>query len=114
MRYINMARRSGKTTILINSAYITGYPILVYNRARAEAVKKQAKSLGLDIAVFTVSEWVTSNYPCKGKVLIDEAADIIKDALEGLLKAEVVACTFSIPMKEINKEKDGPQWTIEV
>lgn len=98
MRYINMARRSGKTTILINSAYITGYPILVYNKARAAAVKKQAKSLGLDISVFTVSEWITSKYPCKGKVLIDEAADIIKDALEYLLKAEVVACTFSIPM----------------
>jgi len=71
-----MARRSGKTTILINSAYITGYPILVYNRARAEVVKKQAKSLGLDIEIFTVSEWVTSNYPCKRKVLIDEAAEL--------------------------------------
>lgn len=101
-----MARRSGKTTLLINSAYATGYPIIVYDKARAVEVENQAKSLGLDIEVYTVSEWVRSRNLLDNKVFIDEAADIIEAALVGLLKAEVVACTFSIPMKEINNKKD--------
>lgn len=104
MRFINMARRSGKTTLLINSAYTTGYPIIVYDKARAAAVENQAKSLGLDIEVYTVNEWVSSHCP-RNKVFIDEAADIIEYALKSLLKTEVVACTFSISMTEIkNKE----------
>lgn len=99
-----MARRSGKTTLLINSAYATGYPILVKDKARAAAVKAQAKALSLDIEVYTVNEWITAHYPCN-KVFIDEAADIIEGALVSLLKTEVVACTFTIPMTEIkNKE----------
>lgn len=104
MRFINRARRSGKTTLLINSAYTSGYPILVYDKARAAAVKNQAKSLGLDIEVYTVNEWVRGHYPCN-KVFIDEAADIIEGALTSLLKAEVVACTFTIPMTEINNKE---------
>jgi hypothetical protein len=106
MRFINMARRSGKTTLLINSAYTTGYPIIVYDKGRAAAVEKQAKSLGLDIEVYTVNEWLSGHCPCN-KVFIDEAADFFGAALVGLLKAEVVACTFSIPMTEIkNKEAE--------
>ena len=104
MRFINMARRSGKTTLLINSAYATGYPILVYNKARAAAVKNQAKSLGLDIEVYTLVEWI-NHHKGGDKVFIDEAADIIEDALLCLLKAEVVACTFTIPMTEINNKE---------
>ena len=106
MRFINMARRSGKTTLLINSAYTTGYPIIVYDKARAAAVKNQAKSLGLDIEVYTVNEWITTHCPCN-KVFIDETADIIEGALTSLLRAEIVACTFTIPMTEIkNKEAE--------
>jgi hypothetical protein len=101
-----MARRSGKTALMINSAYTTGYPIIVYDKARAATVKNQAKSLGLDIEVYTVKEWITAHCPCN-KVLIDEAADIIEGALTSLLRAEVVACTFTIPMTEIkNKEAE--------
>lgn len=104
MRFINRARQSGKTTLLINSAYATGYPIIVYDKARAAAVENQAKSLGLDIAVYTVDEWLRGRCPCN-KVFIDEAADIIEGALTSVLKAEVVACTFSIPMTEINNKE---------
>lgn len=105
MRFINMARRSGKTTLLINSAYTTGYPIIVKDRARATAIKDQAKALGLDIEVYTLNEWLYAHC-CRDKVFIDEAADIIESALISILKAEVVACTFTIPMTEI-KNKEG-------
>jgi hypothetical protein len=53
-----------------------------------------------------VNDWLKSNYPCKRKVLIDEVTNIIEGALAELLKAEVVACTFSIPMKEINNSEE--------
>lgn len=106
MRFINMARRSGKTTLLINSAYATGYPIIVKDSARAAAVKKQAESLGLDIEVETVNEWLNCYKHCNNKVFIDEAADIIEGALVSVLKADVVACTFTIPMTEINNKEE--------
>lgn len=105
MRFINMARRSGKTTLLINSSYTTGYPIIVRDRARAAAIKDQAKALGMDIEVYTLNEWLTVLGCRRDKVFIDEAADIIEGALISILKAEVVACTFTIPMTEVkNKE----------
>ena len=53
MKFINMGRRSGKTTMLIHTAYITGTPIIVWDRKRAENVFQQAVSMGFnDIDVF--------------------------------------------------------------
>jgi len=104
MRFINMARRSGKTTLLINTAYTTGYPIIVKDSARAKAVKDQAKALGLDIMVVSYMDWINGHYP-DNKVLVDESTEFIEGALTRLLRAEIVACTFTIPMTEIkNKE----------
>lgn len=106
MRFINMARRSGKTTLLINSAYVTGYPIIVYDKARAKSVMDQAKSLGLDINVFTFHEWINNHYHNPiNKVYIDEASELIEGALTSLLEAEVIACTVTIPLTEIKKEE---------
>lgn len=107
MRFINMARRSGKTTLLINTAYTTGYPIIVRDSARAKAVKDQAKALGLDIMVVSYMDWINGHYP-DNKVLVDEATEFIDGALTSLLRAEVVACTFTIPMIEI-KNKEAQQ-----
>lgn len=104
MRLINMARRSGKTTLLINTAFTTGYPIIVRDSARAKAVKDQAQALGLDIEVFSYLDWINGHYH-KDKVLIDEATELIEGALTSLLRAEIVACTLTVPMTEIkNKE----------
>lgn len=98
-----MARRSGKTTLLIYAAYTTGYPIIVRDSARAKSVMDQAKSLGLDIKVFSYLDWINCHYH-DNKVLVDEATELIDGALTSLLKAEVVACTFTIPMTEIKNE----------
>ena len=104
MRFINMARRTGKTTLLINSSYTTGYPIIVKDSARAKAVKDQAKALGLDIEVISYLDWINGHY-YDNKVLIDEATELIEGALTRLLRAEVVACTFTIPFTEINNKE---------
>ena len=93
-----MERGNGKTTILIHTAYVTGYPIVVFNNERAEQVLIQAKRIGLDdIAVFTIKEWNRSRAHAI-PVLIDESKEIIETALVNLLHTEVKAVTFTEPM----------------
>lgn len=105
MRFINMGRRSGKTTMLIHTAYVTGTPILVWDTKRAESVLKQAKNMGFgDIDVFTVEEW-GKNRPHKDSVLIDEGKEIIEAALISMLHTRVSAITLSEPMITNDNEK---------
>jgi rRNA-processing protein FCF1 len=111
MKIINRARASGKTTMLINTAYTTGYPIIVSDVARARCVERMAVKLGLDrVRVFTVAEWLkerprTVNYGIN-KVLIDEAEQVIESALIDFLHADIIACTMSVPMTELPKKED--------
>ena len=98
MKIVNMDRGNGKTTILIHTAYVTGYPIVVFNNKRAEQVLVQAKRIGLDdISVFTIEEWNRSRAH-GSPVLIDESKEIIETALKNLLHTEVKAVTFTEPM----------------
>lgn len=108
MKIINRARRSGKTLMLINSSYINDIPILVKDECRAQLIRNQASELGLLIRVFTLSDWIRDNIRFE-KVYIDEGKEIIETILNNYLHTQVVACTFSIPMIEIeeNKEKEG-------
>lgn len=100
MKFINMNRGTGKTTMLINTAYVTGYPIVVFNTKRAEQVLVQAKRVGLDdISVFTIEGWNRSRTHAT-PVLIDESKEIIEAALVNLLHTEVKAVTFTEPMLE--------------
>lgn len=104
MRFINMERRSGKTTMLIHTAYATESPIIVWDTKRAESVFQQARNMGFDIDVFTVDEWVKQK-PHKDSVLIDEGKEIIEAALISMLHTRVSAITLSEPMITNNKEK---------
>lgn len=112
-RYINMERRSGKTMMLIHTAFITGYPIITFNLSMREFVKKQAKDMGLNISVYALEEWLKYSRINKyhEKVLIDESQSIIDCALMEFLNADIVATTFSIPMieKTDNKEADNEE-----
>lgn len=106
MRIINRGRRTGKTTMLIYSAYTTGSPIIVYDSARARSVKAQAKELGCDIDVFTIKEWAQLPRPAKNtSIFIDEAAEIMELALQCLTGSVVLACTITIPFTD-NNEKE--------
>lgn len=105
MRFINMERRSGKTTMLIHTAYATGTPIIVWGRERAESVLQQAKNMGFsDIDVFTVEEWA-NNRPHKDSALIDEGKGIIEAALISMLHTNILAITLSEPMITNDNEK---------
>ena len=108
MVFINRGRRTGKTTALINASYVTNYPILVWDNARAEQVRKQAKELGFsDIEVFSIEEYKRVSVHRADKILIDEATNFIEAGLIELLHAEVVACTLSLPCYETNENKEG-------
>lgn len=105
MKFINMGRRSGKTTMLIHTAYVTGSPIIVWDKKRAESVYQQAVSMGFDkIDVFTVDEWL-ANRPHFDSVLVDEGKGIIEAALISMLHTNISAITFSEPMITNDNEK---------
>ena len=106
MKFINRRRKSGKTTMMIDTAHITGYPIIVYDQARAHCVKEQAKKMGiLDVEVYSIREFMKYGNQHHQNVLIDEADAIIRDALNAILKTNVVACTFSIPYEDLSLEE---------
>jgi hypothetical protein len=96
--------------MLINTAHITGYPIVVYDEARARCVIEQAKKMGImDIEVMTVRgavEFINKGMKHNKSILIDEAEVIINEALNNYFHADVVACTFSIPYEDIMKKEE--------
>lgn len=114
MKFINMGRRSGKTTILITTAYATGYPIIVRTSEQAQWVRDRAKSLGMDVEVFSYSQWINIHRGPDNKVLVDEATDFIEDALKNSLNANVVTCTFTIPMEDIKKDECKASTTVDL
>lgn len=109
MRFINLKRRNGKTTMLIHASYVTGYPIITSTTQMAHFIISQAKKMGFnDIRVYSLGEWQAVHRYCHEveNVLIDEAKDIIEDALKEVLGAKVVACTMSVPMMELISETE--------
>lgn len=113
MRFINRKRGSGKTISLVYASYVTGYPIIVRDYSHEKVVIELAKSLGLDIRVYTLEEYLRNSYICKKRIpredglLIDEAEYIIEIALKELLGAPIAACTFTIPCKDIKKMEEA-------
>ena len=109
MKYINVKRQNGKTTMLIHASYVTGYPIITSTAQMANFIIAQAKKMGLDIRVYSIGEWKRIPHHIEHEVenvLIDEAQDIISDALKEALRANVVASTMSIPMLELIHETE--------
>ena len=111
MKILNMERKSGKTTILIHTAYATGMPIITYDSARAKQVYEQACKMGFDrIEVYSSAEWISnirklSIHKDKEHVLIDDGEQLIDIALENMFKVKVETVTLSIPMREVTKKE---------
>ena len=106
MRFINMARQNGKTTMLINAAYVNGAPILVSSESRKSFVKKRAESMGLKVEVYSLHEFVVNHmHVYSSELYIDDAEDIIEKVLNQTLGTPVRACTMSIPYIERKREE---------
>lgn len=100
MRFINRGRRSGKTQMMISSAYITGIPIIVFTYQMKEQILKTAREMHCDIDVYTVDEFRKKRVPkYYDKILIDECESIIDLALKNYFGCNVVASTLTIPME---------------
>ena len=98
MKIINRGRGTGKTTMLIHTSYITGYPIIVIDDKRATQVREQAQAIGCkDIEVVSFEEIRVCAKRRFGGVLIDEATDFIEKALQMLIGGAVVGCTMTVP-----------------
>lgn len=110
MKIINRPRQTGKTTILIYTAHATDIPIVTASSHRVQSIFYQAEKLGIKgIKVFSFAEWQQLNRGSAigmNGVLIDEAGDFIKDALEEYFKSRIVACTVTFPMEEISTESE--------
>lgn len=105
MKFINMARQNGKTTMLINAAYVNGTPILVSNEKRKMIVEDQAKSMGLKVEVYSLQEFTINRHVCFSELYIDDAEEIIERALMQMLGTSVRACTLSVPYIDMKKEE---------
>ena len=111
MKIVNLSRGSGKSSMLIHTAYATGYPILVIDNAHAEQILRQAGQLKDGITVWLRYKELHRKYP---RVLLDEAEEFIERALESVLQASVVACTASIPCVDMTVKATADDMTVKV
>lgn len=63
MKIINRGRETGKTTMLISTAYVTGKPIITYTMNNKNHLMSMAKKMGVltNIEIYTINEWL--EYP---------------------------------------------------
>ena len=115
MRIINRSRGSSKTTMLVYTAYVTGYPIIVYTGVSKSNVIEIAKKMNvLDfIDVYTLDEWLRygNHYRRNKDILVDNMDLMMEKILSDYLSASVVAGTMSIPIDDhmsivMDKEKE--------
>lgn len=95
MRYLIKGRQQGKTSKLIIASEVTGYPIIVSNQVRKEFLENMAKEMGCNIPepINYVTQFLEARR--NEKFLIDDAEQIIEDALRKTLGVEVVAVTIT-------------------
>ena len=92
MKLIDRERGSGKTTKLIYTSEMTGYPIVTQNSQSVEHIIRQAQELGAKIPKpMTVKEMCTARGIRFDKILIDEGFSIIENALKAYFNGVGVA-----------------------
>lgn len=101
MKIINGERGSGRTTILIHTAYTTGARIVCPDNSQARFVKETAQEEGLEILEpMGFREFMEKS--CRGlareeKVLFDNADMALTEILRDYFHAEVTAITINCP-----------------
>lgn len=96
MKLIDRERGSGKTTKLIYTSEITGYPIVAESNQSIEYIKRQARELGANIPnPMTVKEMRSIRGIRFDRILLDEGFSIIEEALKTYFGVEVAAVTFT-------------------
>lgn len=102
IKILNKHRGWGKTTQLIYSSEVTGYPIIVKNRYSKSIIISKALELKCNIPQpITVDEFINNHLGNKYKnVLVDEGMDLIEYALKQTLGTDIAAMTLTLPFND--------------
>lgn len=103
MNIIYGERCSGKTTMLVMTSAVMNIPIICRTSANAKIIQDIAEKFGVNIPKPRVHE--RGNYYDDG-VLLDDADQFIRDALENYIGARIDACTFNIDSDSVMKRKE--------
>jgi hypothetical protein len=108
MRIINRGRGTGKTAMLISTAYVTGKPIITSTMNTKNSLLDMAERMGIsaNIEVYTINEWLEYHklYMPNNEILVDNVELILGDVLSKFLNANVIAGTMSVPMDNIKDD----------
>ena len=114
MRIINRGRGTGKTAMLISTAYVTGKPIITSTMNNKNNLMSMAEKMGVstNIEVYTINEWLECHRSyMQNEILVDNVELILGDVLSKLLNVNVIAGIMTVPMddvkdnaKEINRK----------
>ena len=113
MRIINRGRATGKTAMLISTAYVTGKPIVTSTMNNKNSLMSMAEKMGIstNVEVYTINEWLEyhRSYMPNNEILVDNVELILGDVLSKFLNANVIAGTMTVPMDDVKdniKETD--------
>lgn len=108
MRIINRERGTGKTAILISTAYVTGKPIITSTMNNKNSLMGMAKAMGMsnNIEVYTINEWLEfhRSYTPNNEILIDNVELILDEVMSKFLNANVIAGTMTVPMENVEND----------
>lgn len=105
MRILNQDRCTGKTTMLIHTSYVTGYPIIVSCVPMKRYIIDKAESMGLNIPtpiVYTDKDNL-NKFPAD-KILVDELGLMLDGILSEYFHKPVEAATMTIPITVTNSD----------
>ena len=97
MKIISGKRRIGKTSELIITSKMTGYPIVTSNISSAENIKNMAKDMNCEIPEpITILQFNNREFKhLINRVLIDNLEFILEEALTSYLGVEVVTAVLN-------------------
>lgn len=108
MRIINRERGTGKTAMLISTAYVTGKPIITSTMNNKNSLMNMAKAMGMsnNIEVYTINEWLEfhRSYTPNNEILIDNVELILDEVMSKFLNANVIAGTMTVPMDNVEND----------
>lgn len=108
MRIINRGRGTGKTAMLISTAYVTGKPIITSTMNNKNSLMDMAKAMDVsnNIEIYTIDEWLKRHRPYipNNEILIDNVDLILGEVLSKFLNANVIAGTMTVPMDNVKND----------
>lgn len=107
MKTIIKGRQTGKTTGLIYTSEATGYNIIAHNKTCAKQIESMAKDMGCNIPrVLTIEEVknpIDIDVSMERKFLLDDAEQILQDALEKYLGVNIFVAAINNEQMELDK-----------